>query len=570
MSKQAKKPFVSLNLKMVMAILLGLGLTICVYLLCSWFTSYVCEVRYLSDEAVARNVGEVYDSLEAYIKAKDVKATDTEALNEWAKSQEDTWIYIWDNYNSGVFEAGWWGEGSEDNITKDELDAAQLFSSFTIVDGEEVTAEARISEDFEETVDQRIVKFADGKYYTSISVYGEEKVKRTMGYVSLVLCFLTFIITLLLYNGSLLKRLIFLSSEVQLVSDGSLDHQIFARHNDEIGSLATSVDNMRTSIMEKHRNEKEAWEANTQLITAMSHDIRTPLTSLIGYLDIIEGKKYEDQEQLDRYISSCREKAFQLKDLSDKLFQYFLVFSNKESDREMEVFDANILFQQILAEHCAELINYGYAVDFRYTLPEVNVKADVSSLKRLFGNVFSNIMKYADKNEAIIIVAELREGSIHLEIVNWIPSERKKVESTRIGLKTCLKICNDLGGSFSYEETETTFSTRIDLPPTDEPVEGEAEEESEKMPETDASEPEPAGTPALKEAPELIEGAELAEAPELVEGAESAEASESAEGLELTEAREPKGSDPTGGGAQSGGTGNGEDTEKEEEGNERL
>lgn len=470
MSKLDRKPFISLNLKMVLAILLGLGLTIGVYLLCTWFTNYVCQVRYLSDEAVERNVGEVYDSLEAYIEKKHVKATDTDKLNEWAKEQEDTYIYISDNFNS-VFEAGWWGADDEDTISKEELDAELLMTSIGRMGGEQ----ERIDKDFEDSVDCRLIKFVDGEYYTDIVVYGQERVKQTMGYVTLILCFLTFIVTLLLYNSSLLKRLIFLSSQVQLVSDGNLDHAIYARHNDEIGSLATGVDNMRTSIMEKHRNEKEAWEANTQLITAMSHDIRTPLTSLIGYLDIIEGKKYEDQEQLDRYISSCREKAFQLKDLSDKLFQYFLVFGNKDSDREMEVFDANILFQQILAEHCAELINYGYGVDFRFTLPEVNVKTDLSSLKRLFGNVFSNIMKYADKSEAVIIAAELREEDIHLEIVNRIPLERKKVESTRIGLKTCQKICSDLGGGFSYEEKEETFTVKIDLPSTQEPVAGQQE-----------------------------------------------------------------------------------------------
>lgn len=486
MNKKGKKPFVSLNLKMVMAILVGLGLAICVYLLCSWFKNYVCEVRYLSDEAVERNVGEAFDSLENYIEKKQVKATDTEALNEWAKGQENTWIYIWDNYNS-VFEAGWWDEGSEDGVSKEELDAAQMFSSIQIIDGDKVMEEPRIDEDFEESADERIVEFADGEYYTAITVYGYKKIEQTMGYVSLVLCFLTFIVTLLLYNGSLLKRLILLASEVKQVSDGDLDFEIIARHNDEIGSLAEGVDNMRTSIMEKHRNEKEAWEANTQLITAMSHDIRTPLTSLIGYLDIIEGRKYEDQEQLDRYIFSCREKAFQLKDLSDKLFQYFLVFSNQDADKELEVFDASILFQQILAEHCAELINYGYVVDFRYTLPEINVETNLSSLKRLFGNIFSNIMKYADKSQAVIITAELLEGDIHLEISNRIPTERKKVESTRIGLKTCLKICNDLDGDFSYEETDEQFCVDIRFPATDMPVEPEPQENVEAADETDAA-----------------------------------------------------------------------------------
>ena len=103
-----------------------------------------------------------------------------------------------------------------------------------------------------------------------------------------------------------MNRIITLASEVQQVSDGKLDYEIHSFHNDEIGTLSTSVDNMRNSIIQKHQNEKEAWEANTQLITAMSHDIRTPLTSMIGYLDIIEGKKYKSQEELDKYIASCR------------------------------------------------------------------------------------------------------------------------------------------------------------------------------------------------------------------------------------------------------------------------
>ncbi|MGC2873613.1 HAMP domain-containing sensor histidine kinase [Ihubacter sp. rT4E-8] len=461
MNKQYRQRFVSLNLKMILAIIVGLALAASVYILCTWVTNYICEIRYLSDEAIEKNVGEAFDSLQEYIEKYGVEATDTEALNNWAKQQEETYIYIWDNYSS-IFESGWWGSEGEESITKEELDAAQFINGMT---NEALGGRmSRIDQDFEETVEQRIIKFADNEYYTAISVYGEQKVQRTMGYVSLVLCFLTFIVTLLLYNGRLLKRLIFLASEVKRVSDGNLDHEIFARRNDEIGILATGVDNMRTSIMEKHRNEKEAWEANTQLITAMSHDIRTPLTSMIGYLDIIEGKKYENQEQLDRYVSSCREKAFQLKDLSDKLFQYFLVFGNKDSDRNMEMFDANILFQQLLAEHCAELINYGYMVDFRYTLPDINVETDLISLKRLFDNVFSNIMKYADKSEAVVVAAELKEKDICLELVNRIPAERKKVESTRIGLKTCLKICSDLGGSFSYDETDESFCVKISFP----------------------------------------------------------------------------------------------------------
>ena len=267
--------------------------------------------------------------------------------------------------------------------------------------------------------------------------------------------------------------------------DGKLNNEIHSMHNDEIGLLATSVDDMRNSIIEKHQNEKAAWDANTQLITAMSHDIRTPLTSLIGYLDIIEGKKYENREQMEKYIHSCREKAFQLKDLSDQLFRYFLVFGNQASEKELESFDASILFQQLLAEHSAEIISYGYRVDLHFNIPTVYVQADVSNLKRLFDNIFSNIMKYATKREAVGIRAEYDGEGIEIEIRNGIWEQTKKVESTQIGMKTCQRICEDMKGEFSYEEINGDFIVEIWFPaaPEEEQTEevaGNGEEAEDK------------------------------------------------------------------------------------------
>ena len=297
-----------------------------------------------------------------------------------------------------------------------------------------------------------------------------------MELVTLILCFLTLLITILLYNGSTLKRVGRLAAEVRQVSDGKLDNTIHAIHNDEIGMLAASVDDMRNSIIQKHQNEKEAWDANTQLITAMSHDIRTPLTSMIGYLDIIEGKKYDSEEQMEKYIHSCREKAFQLKDLSDQLFRYFLVFGNHESEKELESLDASILFQQLLAEHSAEIISYGYKVDLLFTIPTVNVRTDISNLKRLFDNIFSNIMKYATKKKPVSIKAEFDGEGIEIEIRNGIWEQSRKVESTHIGMKTCQRICEDLKGEFSYEEVGDDFVVDIWFPAV--PAEEEPESET--------------------------------------------------------------------------------------------
>ena len=147
------------------------------------------------------------------------------------------------------------------------------------------------------------------------------------------------------------------------------------------------------------------------------------------------------------------------------MFQYFLVFGNQGSDRTLESYDAGILFQQLLAEHCAEAISYEYRVDFQYTIPEeVNVMTDISGLRRLFDNVFSNIMKYADKKEVIRIEAGLNGSIIKIIIENHILEQAKKVESTRIGLKTCERICSDLQGAFRYTEDEHLFTVEVTFP----------------------------------------------------------------------------------------------------------
>ena len=471
LSKRRKQKFISLNFKMTIVVLIGIALALGMYLFCSWFTGYVTQIRYLSDEAVSQNVGEAYDSLERFIRRGNVKATDSKALTRWIKDQDYTYFFVYDNYKT-IFEAGWWV-----NADSAAPDSALKNEESTLYENVYTDERHRIDEEtFTTDVNNRIIEFADGKYYVFIDVYKEQHWQDIMELVTLILCFLTLLITILLYNGSTLKRVGRLAAEVRQVSDGKLDNTIHAIHNDEIGMLAASVDDMRNSIIQKHQNEKEAWDANTQLITAMSHDIRTPLTSMIGYLDIIEGKKYDSEEQMEKYIHSCREKAFQLKDLSDQLFRYFLVFGNHESEKELESLDASILFQQLLAEHSAEIISYGYKVDLLFTIPTVNVRTDISNLKRLFDNIFSNIMKYATKKKPVSIRAEFDGEGIEIEIRNGIWEQSRKVESTHIGMKTCQRICEDLKGEFSYEEVGDDFVVDIWFPAV--PAEEEPESET--------------------------------------------------------------------------------------------
>ena len=116
-----------------------------------------------------------------------------------------------------------------------------------------------------------------------------------------------------------------LSRQVRQVSRGDLGMQIQAQTSDEIGQLALDVDAMRLSIIDKLQREEEAWKANSQLITAISHDVRTPLTALMGYLEILADETLSSEER-NAYLDICKNNALRLKGLTDELFGFFLVF----------------------------------------------------------------------------------------------------------------------------------------------------------------------------------------------------------------------------------------------------
>lgn len=451
-----KKIFIPLTLKFAIAVALSVIAAVVFYEVMEIIERAVADKYYLSDQAEERNVNEAFSDFKDYVNRGTLKSTDTDKFQSWIIDHDYTSLMIFDNYTIS-FDGGW----SVNPTTHSEGGVGEGLSEV-----EHDESKSRITADtFIQDLKNRIMTFDDGDYYVYIDVYKEQHLYRIFEVLELSLAVGIVIGVLLFYNTRLLHRIAKVSQYAENVTAGDLGATINASTNDEVGRLATSVDSMRASLIKRLINEKEAWDKNSELITAMSHDIRTPLTSLIGYLDIIEGEKYQSQEEAMKYISASREKAFQLKDLSDKLFQYFLVFGSHGTEKNLEVYDASILIQQLVSEHSAELIGHGFNVDFKYEVPEgVEIEADVSALRRLFDNIFSNITKYADKKEPVTIMGKVADKNIIVLAKNRIREDSRSVESNKIGLKTCEKICKDMGGEFKYQDEEQEFTVKITLP----------------------------------------------------------------------------------------------------------
>jgi signal transduction histidine kinase len=225
------------------------------------------------------------------------------------------------------------------------------------------------------------------------------------------------------------------------------------------------MDEMRASFLDRLSKEKERSRSNQELITVMSHDIRTPLTTLIGYAEIMDKSPDLPEEDRQQYSSIIYQRALRLKELTDEMFYYFLVYGSSDIQVDLAYYNAQVLIPQLINDRLSAFQDLD--VDFQIQVIEYpfTVHTDISLLNRVFENIFSNIRKYGDLTFPITIEMRRKEDSfIHIEIRNRIRDENPDVESTHIGTKTCSKLMELLDGYFTFHSDEEFYTAEVLIP----------------------------------------------------------------------------------------------------------
>lgn len=255
-----------------------------------------------------------------------------------------------------------------------------------------------------------------------------------------------------------------LKEELDILSCGQLEYPVTITGKDELGELASGIDQMRQSIIKHQEVENQMRSANSELITAMSHDLRTPLTSLLAYLEILERKKYSDEDQMQRLIHKSVAQTLRIKAMADKLFEYFLAYATEWESADMEMVDADELFHQILEDYAYALESEGMNVETDFAQTSTQISVNTELLQRALDNLYSNLLKYADPEETIWISYKRKEQSILLSIANGIRAEEKRPESTSIGLITCRRIIEYHKGHFAVAKNSDNFYVTVSIP----------------------------------------------------------------------------------------------------------
>ncbi len=279
--------------------------------------------------------------------------------------------------------------------------------------------------------------------------------------VSTLLCIAVFLAPVLLYISSRIRHIHLLNREITLMASGDLSHPVPPTGRDEIGSLGASLDQLRLALSSNFRQEEETRKSNQDLITSMSHDLRTPLTILNGYLEVMKMGR-QTQEGREDYISRCIRKVADIRALTDRMFEYALVY---EVDETPEFTELPVSFlEQCLTENLDYIRLAGFTADTPLFPQSGIIYGDETMLKRVFTNLFSNVLKYGKKQTAVHLELSPGESVIRIRISNGIREDRSGIASNQIGLKSVQKIIDLHHGTVSAEQQTARFADDSSVP----------------------------------------------------------------------------------------------------------
>lgn len=250
-----------------------------------------------------------------------------------------------------------------------------------------------------------------------------EQIQRTIVKVvisGIVVLLLVVAIAFVWLYQSIVQPLEKLKTAALKIKNGNLDFNVIADTEDEIGEVCTAFEAMRIKLKDQIEVSMQYEKDNKELISNISHDLKTPITAIKGYVEGIRDGVADTPEKMDRYIRTIYNKATDMDKLIDELFLYSKLDSNSMNYNFVKL-NLKDYFEDCADEISMDMDSRGITFDYRNYVPEETIIiADPEQLKRVINNIVGNSVKYMAerpgyigihiKNEPEFVQVDIRDN----------------------------------------------------------------------------------------------------------------------------------------------------------------
>ena len=299
----------------------------------------------------------------------------------------------------------------------------------------------------------------------------------------LILGILLFSVTFMILQEPYIRYISRISEAVQNISEGDLNTVIDVIGDDEFSSMAANLNHMAADIKKLMEKERESERTKNELITNVAHDLRTPLTSIIGYLELLARNQQVPADMQHKYIEIAYGKSRRLQKLIEDLFGFTKLNCGKIAMHVGQI-DIVKLLGQLVEEAYPNFVEKGLSYDLQSNVPAKIINADGNLLARLFDNLIGNAIKYGADGKRVLVKIHAEGETVTVSVTNYgyvIPADELplifnkfyRVEQSRssstggtgLGLAIAKEIVDMHGGTISVASdlNGTVFTVKLQV-----------------------------------------------------------------------------------------------------------
>lgn len=316
-----------------------------------------------------------------------------------------------------------------------------------------------------------------------LMVQAIEKQHTAVVLLYLIFGILLFSVTFMILQEPYIRYISRISEAVQNISEGDLNTVIDVIGDDEFSSMAANLNHMAADIKKLMEKERESERTKNELITNVAHDLRTPLTSIIGYLELLAGNQQVSADMQHKYIEIAYGKSRRLQKLIEDLFGFTKLNCGKIAMHVGQI-DIVKLLGQLVEEAYPNFVEKGLSYDLQSNVPAKIINADGNLLARLFDNLIGNAIKYGADGKRVLVKIHAEGETVTVSVTNYgyvIPADELplifnkfyRVEQSRssstggtgLGLAIAKEIVDMHGGTISVASdlNGTVFTVKLQV-----------------------------------------------------------------------------------------------------------